>query len=127
MVRSDHGRTACNGPRLLVAAYGLDAVLSHEAFNTVKPADPADFSQVPEDATRTENAITCTVGISDEIEQAGMFIGVIAHGLPKLCVKPSASHPQNPVHQGNAIITAVLIHEAVLHSGSLSEYRADFS
>jgi len=81
VVRSDDGRTACNGPGLLVAAYGLDAVLSHEAFDTVEAADLADFSQVPEDATRTINAMTCPVGISDKIEQAGIFLGVIAHGL----------------------------------------------
>lgn len=71
----------------------LDAVLSHEAFDKVEPADLADFSQVPEDATRTVNATTCTAGISDEIEQAGIFLGVVVHGFLKPDAKPCAGPP----------------------------------
>jgi hypothetical protein len=43
--------------------------------------DFANFSQIAEDATRSVNPTTCAVGMADEIEKAGIFLGVIAYRL----------------------------------------------
>ena len=123
---SSSASPADNASRLLIAAHWLDAVLSHDAFDTVEAADFANFSQIAEDATRTVNPMTCAVGIADEIEQAGIFPGVIAHRLVQPGVKTGARHPQDAAHQRDGVVIAVLVHEAVLHSGSLAKYRAAF-
>ena len=49
---------------------------------------------------------------------------MLAYRLVQPCVKDGASHPQSPTHQRNGVVMAVLVHEAVLHSGSLAKYRA---
>lgn len=68
--------------------------------------------------------MACAVGSADEFEQPGIFPGMIAQRLVQPCVGPCASHPQNPAHQCDCVVTMVLVHKAVLHSGSLAKYRA---
>lgn len=83
----------------------------------MEATDLAGFLKVTEDATRT-------VGSANEIEQAGPFPGAITYRFVQPCVEPRASHPKNPAHQCVGMVTTVLVHEAILHSGSLAKYRA---
>jgi hypothetical protein len=123
--RNDRG-AASNASRLLIAVHRLGAVLCHDALDTVEATDFANFSQIAEEATRAVNAMAGAIRIPNKIEQACIFPGVIAHRLVQPGVRTGASHPQDAAHQRYGVVMAVLVHEAVPHSGSLAKYRAAF-
>ena len=77
-------------------------------------------------ATCAVNSVACPVGSANEIEQPGIFPGVIAYRPVQPCVETRAGNTQNSAHQGDRVFVTVLVHEAVLHSGSLAKYRAAF-
>ena len=112
--------------RGFIAAYWLDLVAAHDPLDTVEAAGLAGFTKVAEDPRRAVDAATSQVGGADELEQPGIFLGVIAHRLVQPRVESGASHLQHAAHRGDPEFMAVLVHEAVLHSGSLAKYRAAF-
>lgn len=86
----------------------------------------ASSAQITEDATRPTDAVTGIVGIADEIELARTFPGTLAVRFVQPGIEPSSRYPQHTAHQRIVISATMLVHEAVLHSGSLTKYHVAF-
>ena len=86
----------------------------------------AGFPQVSEGATRPIDAVTGIIRIADEIERPSIFSSAFAVRLVQPSIETSSCHPQHSAHQRNGISVTMLVHEAVLHSGSPAKYRTAF-
>lgn len=132
MVGGDDGGPPCDGTGLFVATHSFDSLALHEPLHTMQAAALAGFPEVPKDTTSAIDTMAGGMGMANELPQPGI-VGPIGHRASGIghralqpCIKTCTCHLQNPAHQGQRIFVTVLVHEAVLHSGSLEKYRAAF-
>lgn len=110
----------------LVAPQRLDLVGAHQSSNTMLAAGFAGFPQITKDTARTINTATGHIGVTDQVQQAAVFSFAVGDRLVQPLIEPGTSNPQYPAHRGDRMLVAMLVDEAVLHSGSLAKYRAAF-
>lgn len=79
------------------------------------------FPKIAKDTTRAVNTTTGRVRASNQLEQSVIVLVAVGNRLVQPSIEPGPSNPQHFVHRDDRMLMAMLVHEAVLHSGSLAK------
>ena len=103
-VAGGNGRPACNVPWRFVAPRSLDLVPAHDACNAMLAAVLTRLAQIRKHTASTIDPVAGRVGLTDQLEQAPVFLFVSGDRLVQPRIKPCTSHSQQSAYQADGVM-----------------------